>query len=96
MGDRFFYPKRASQNPDANNLYGWHISVGRNICNNVIYAGMPEAYKSVIKRLEVNSAVCNTATNTGTYAKSMDYLFFPAYREVSEEATPNGPWSSEV
>ena len=85
MGDRFFYPLKTNQDGDSNGLYGWHVSVARSICNNTIYQGIPEAYKSIIKYQSTTSGIRNKNNNSNTYTESnsvYDYIFFPSYREV--------------
>ena len=105
MGDRYFYPENSTENYDSNGYFGWHQSVIRSLCNDIIYEGVPEVYRSIINQTQVTSIIKNPEiTETPYPAKyTNDYLFLPAKREVINVGTDNqtnevnsqwiSPWS---
>ena len=96
MGDRYFFARGSNGDTDEDGYYGWHMSEARTICNNLIYSGMPEAYKSIIRLTSVRSLKRDIELRTNTYGVTEDYLFFPAYREVYEGATADGMAGTEI
>ena len=91
LGDRYFFPLRGRETDEDGN-YGWPLNRERVICNSLIYEGMPEAYKSIIKQATITSTIRNIETGVNSWMETQDYLFSPAYREVYENAT-TGAWS---
>lgn len=96
MGDRYLYARRNNGATDSEGYYGWHLSDARTICNSLIYSGMPEAYKSIIRSTPVRSVKRDIELRTNTYGTTNDYLFLPAYREVYEGATSDGYGGTEI
>lgn len=96
MGDRYLYARRNNGATDSDGYYGWHLSDARTICNSLIYSGMPEAYKSIIRSTPVRSVKRDIELRTNTYGTTNDYLFLPAYREVYEGATTDGYGATEI
>lgn len=91
LGDRYFFPLRGRETDEDGN-YGWPLNRERTIYNSLIYEGMPEAYKSIIKQATITSTIRNIETGVNNWAETQDYLFAPAYREVYEGAS-TGAWS---
>ena len=96
LGDRYFYSTSAVNDGDADGYFGWHQSGMRTLCNNLVYQGLPEAYKSVINNTNVTSIV-RKSDLTGTIAKyTSDYMFLPAVREVNPNARNTDTHGGEV
>ena len=98
MGDRYLYATSAAPSSFISGVYGWELSDARNICNRVIYEGMPEAYKSIIRYSSIDSSSRNVENTPGSTSnvRTQDYLFFPAYREVVSGATAGSTYGGEV
>ena len=97
VGDRYMYTQRGNQNPDNNDVFGWHQqSWSRPICNTLLYNGMPEAYQSIIKHTRIKSIARTIQLQTNVWNETDDYLFLPALREVNESSTGNDVNGAEV
>ena len=82
IGDRYVYTMRGGQAADSNDVFGWHQSWSRAVCNNLVYSGMPEAYQSIIKQTHIKSLSRTIEQPANVWHESDDYMFLPAVREV--------------
>jgi len=49
IGDRYFFSPRTVTDGDDDGYFGWHISQARTLCNDIIYNGLPQVYRSIIR-----------------------------------------------
>jgi len=104
MGDRYVYASRSSDAIDSDGYCGWHMTSMRTICNDLIYYGMPEVYKSIINYTPIISIIRKADSGTGddqpggtnSVAETNDYLFLPSIREVDSTNTSYGVYRNEV
>ena len=100
MGDRYVFAARRNITSDDNGYFGWHVSEFRAICNNLIYQGMPEVYKSIIHLNTIASIIRadGTKTTAGAYSavETEDYIFFPSVREIDTTGDSAGTYGNEV
>ena len=89
VGDKYIYTNRTANGSfDSQGYYGWHMSWARNICNNLIYNGMPTAYQTIINNYKLRSYARNPSlTNGSTIMITRDYLFLSSHQEIADNAT---------
>ena len=95
IGDRYFFSPRTVTDGDDDGYFGWHISQARTLCNDIIYNGLPQVYRSIIRQNTITSYAINTS-RTLAPKETQDYMFLSAVREVNPNARSTDGQGREV
>ena len=88
VGDRYYWPNMR-RNLDNEPYFAWDKSERRTILNNVMYGGLPEEYRSVIRESAVVTAKKDASTNAVADITTYDYFFLSCMRELNPNAAGN-------
>jgi hypothetical protein len=84
MGDRYAYALK--NNPDniytSSGYYGYSLTGMANICDNLIYSGISEAYQSIIKSTLISTRIRHAENGGYSSEETNNYIFLPSIREL--------------
>ena len=98
MGDRYAYALK--NNPTdtytSNGYYGYSLTGMASICDNLIYAGLPESYQSIVRSTLISTRIRHSETGNYSTEETNNYMFLPSIREVDIENVTASQYGSEV
>jgi len=98
MGDRYAYALKNNPNNDelSGGYYGYSLTGMSHICDNLIYAGLPESYQSIVKSTLISTRIRQVDTGNYSTEETNNYMFLPSIREVDINNEMQSNYGSEV